>query len=371
MKRSNGEGSIYRRSSDNRWCASLMVDGKRRTVYGRTRSEVASKLRQLQEQAHLGGMLSDPGKRTVADLLNAWLEMATPSLKPRTLETYRQLCRVHILPAVGHLRLSHLTPVVIQRLILPLQKAGKTRTAQKVYRVLHRACVLAVLWGWLPTNPCDRMVKPKHTYAQRALWTQDELRRFLDGAKSHPLYPLYLLLIASGLRLGEALALRWGDLDVVTRQLRVSRNVQRVGSEWVFSAPKTPSGVRTITLPDEVVAILRQHRVRQVEQLGAGWRPDELMFANHQGDPLNPSVVGRTLKRLCQHIGVTVVTPHSLRHLHASLLISAGLPITDVSRQLGHANANITLGVYAHYVDRVAGKDAAATAIAEALQVGR
>jgi integrase len=153
-------------------------------------------------------MLPDPGKRTVADLLNAWLEMAEATLKPRTLQSYAEIADRYIRPTLGPLRLDKLTPQAVQHLILTPQKEGKARTAPKIYQTLRRACAVAVLWGWLPHNPCDRVFRPTYRPERRDVWTQDELRRFLDGAKDHPIFPLYLLLLAGGLRLDEALALQ-------------------------------------------------------------------------------------------------------------------------------------------------------------------
>lgn len=349
-KRSNHEGNIRKRS-DGRWEASLMMAGKRQYVYGKTRQEVVIRLQQLQGAAQRAGHLPNPGRRTVSDLLDAWLEVGATTLKPATLESYRNVCDTHIRPTIGTLHLSRLTPDVVQRLIAPLQKQDKTRTAVKVYRALHRACELAVLWGWLPSNPCDRILRPTHQPERRDVWAQDELRRFLDGAQEHPLYPLYLLLIASGLRLGEALALQWSDLDFTTRRLTVQRSVRRIRGEWVFDLPKIRSGIRTLALPAEVVHELRRHKARQAEarlRLGAGWHRRELVFTNGTGDVLHPSVVEHNLHWLCRQIGVPKMTPHGLPHLHASLLLGEGLPIPDVSRRLGHATPGVTMSIYAH-----------------------
>lgn len=365
MRHNNGEGTIVQRPNGT-YAAALRCNGVRRWVYGKTEKEVRRKLAELQRQATRQGQLPDPGKRNVNDLLDAWLEAASATLKPRTTETYRQLCDDHIRPKIGGMRLSRLTPDVVQRLIAPLQREGKTRTAQKVYRALHRACALAVLWGWLPSNPCDRIVKPRHTYGQREVWTQEELGRFLEGAREHPLYPLYLLLVSTGLRLGEALALRWNALDLAAGTLEVRQSVQRIRGEWVFSAPKSRAGIRVISIPREVVHELRRYRARQIEQRGpAAWAADGLVFCNREGGPLNPSVAEHGLKRLCQRLDITVVTPHGLRHLHASLLLSEGLPIPDVSRRLGHASPAITMTTYAHVVGRQ--EDAAVQAISKVI----
>jgi integrase len=366
-RRANYEGSIYRRS-DGRWAAALMLDGRRKWVYGKTRQEVADRLRELQQQASRQGMLADPGRRTVADLLDAWLEAVAPILKPRSLDSYRQICDAHIRPTIGKVRLSRLTPDVIQRLITPLQQQGKARTAAKVYATLRRACRVAVLWGWLASNPCERVLRPQYQAERREVWTHDDLRRFPEGAQGHPLYPLYLLLVTTGLRLGEALALRWSDVDWVAGTVQVERSVQRIRGEWVFSSPKSKSSIRSVTLPAEVLATLKQHRLHQIKELGSGWSPEGLVFCNRQGGVLCQSVVQHTLQRLCERLELPSLTPHGLRHLHASLLLSEGLPIPLVSRRLGHANAAVTMGIYAHCVSKR--DDQAVQAISRALTGG-
>lgn len=352
MRRNNGEGTVTRRHNST-YAAALRVDGKRRWVYGPTEKDVRRKLALLQAQAAKSGTLPTPGRRTVADLIDAWLDAAAPTLKPRTLADYRAMADAYIVPAIGRLRLTRLTPDVVQRLVTPWQKDGKHRTAVKVHAVLHRACKVAVLWGWLADNPCDRILRPSYRPERKEMWSADELARFLAGARGHDLYPLYLLLVAAGLRLGEALALRWSDVDLAAGLVTVRRSVQRVGGEYVFTASKTRSGERSIGVPGDVAAELKRHRVRQIERLGAaGWTADGLVFTNRTGGVLCQSVAQHGLKRLCDGLRLPALTVHGLRHLHASLLLAEGLPITDVSRRLGHANPGITLTVYSHAIRR-------------------
>jgi len=367
MKRGNGEGTICRRK-DGLYTAALMVDGRRKWVYGKTEREVRLKLLALQNLAARSGNLPQPGKRTVSDLLDAWLEAVAPTLKPSTLESYRKVANAYILPLIGKVRLNRLTPDVVQRLITPLQQQGKARTATKVYTTLHRACRVAVLWGWLANNPCERILRPQYRVERREMWAKDDLQRFLEGAQGHPLYPLYLLLVATGMRLGEALALRWSDVDWAAGTVQVERSVQRIRGEWVFGSPKSKSSIRSVTLPSEVLATLKQHRLHQLKELGAGWSPEGLVFCNRAGEVLCQSVVQHNLQRLCERLGLPPLTPHGLRHLHASLLLSEGLPIPLVSRRLGHANAAVTMGIYAHCVSKR--DDQAVQAISKALTGG-
>lgn len=364
-RRANLEGSITQRQ-DGRWQASLQVDGHRRTVYGKTRQEVAGKLEALKRQASQAGALPDPGKRTLNDLLDAWLEVKAPTLKPRTLADYRDICERYLRPALGPLRLSKLTPDRIERLYARYQAEGKSRTALKCHRALAQALALAVRWGWLEANPCDRAQAPRHRYRRPQPWTVEQVQAFLNGTKEHWLYPLWLTLIATGCRLGEAMALTWADVDFDSGTLQVCKTLQRVNGEILITEPKTKSGERLIALPSEVVQVLKQQRGRQIFAQAQGWQnPLGLVFPSPFGRPLQRSVVSHCLRRECQRLGLPSMTPHGLRHLHASLLLAAGLPVPAVSQRLGHANPGVTMAIYAHALRK--DDRAAAEALSRAL----
>jgi integrase len=367
-RNSPGEGSIFQRR-DGRWQASIMVAGVRRTVYGKTRKEAAEKLACIKQQAGYGA-LPNPRQRTVSDLLDAWLAAASPTLKPRTLHDYTQEVELHIKPVLGHIRLSRLEPAHIQVLLVSVQKQGHRRLAQRLYAYLHRACKLGVMWGWLATNPVDRVLRPQCRAERKELWTPEELSAFLTSTHDHWLQPLWVFLVATGCRLGEALALCWEDVDLQARTVRIGKTLHRIGGKWVVTEPKTKSAVRTITLPPEGMAALRKQRAQQAEwrlRAGPDWTDTGLVFTGKHGQPLGQSTVNHALRRECLRLGVHVLSAHSLRHLHASLLLAEGLPLPEVSRRLGHANPNITATIYAHAIST---DDMAAQAIGRVLRMG-
>ncbi|MCL5961824.1 MAG: site-specific integrase [Chloroflexi bacterium] len=342
-------GTTYQRS-DGRWCASLQVNGKRRVLYGKTEREARRKLAMLQRQIATTGTLPDHSRRSLAELIDAWLESA--ELRPKTLAGYRQTLAL-ILPHVGHLKLPKLEPAHLQRLYADLGKTSK-RNAYRAHLLLHHALKLAVLWNWLPSNPADRVVKPKYRAERKEVWTAEQLRRFLDGTTGHQYNALWTVLACTGCRLGEALGLRWEDLDGAVVAIR--RNLQYVAGRWVESAPKTKAGDRSVTLPVEGVAVLRRQKARQAEwklKAGAAWRDTRgLVFTTTGGRPLQQTWVQNDMKAECDRLGLPGLTPHGLRHLHASLLLEHGLPIPTVAAQMGHANANVTLAIYAHALKR-------------------
>lgn len=361
-RRSPGEGSVTRRSN-GLWQASIQLDSKRRTVYGRTRAEAGRKLAELKAQATNGG-LPMPGKATVNDLLDAWLDNA-PDLKDTTRAHYRVVLDTYAREAIGHVKLSRLTPDKVQRLYTGLTPS----VADRLHRTLHRAFAVGVLWRWLGDNPCDRVLRPKYTAERRDVWTPAELAAFLAGAREHWLYSLWVVAIGTGLRSGELRALTWADFDADAGTLTVGATMHRLAGEYVRSEPKTRDSSRVVGLPAEAIAALRRQKAQQAErrlQAGGAWDNPELVFTGEAGQPLHKSTVKNALQRECRRLGLPVVNMHGLRHLHASLLLEAGVSIPQVSKRLGHATPAITLGIYAHVVRR---DDAAATeAIARAMQ---
>jgi integrase len=358
-RRSPGEGSIMQRH-DGRWQASLQVDGHRRTVYGKTRQECAAKLTGLQRQVAKAGTLPDPGKRTVNDLLDAWLEVKAPTVRPRTLADYHDVCDRYLRPALGKTRLNRLTPDRIQRLYARYQTRAQSRTALKAHRVLSQALSLAVRWGWIGNNPCDRVDIPRYRPERKRVWTPAELRRFLDGTTGHRLHPLWLFLATTGCRLGEALALTWENVDLAAGVVTINKAGQHIGGEWTVTEPKTRSGIRTITLPREAIGALRQQAAYRLAHGGG-----VLVFANDRGQPLTNGAIAWHLRRECERLGLARITPHGLRHLHASLLLAEGLPLPEVARRLGHTTPAITMAIYSHAIrDDSAAVDAITRAIA-------
>ena len=268
-KKAPGEGSVSQRAN-GLWQASLQVGGIRRTVYGKTEREAKRKLTQLQKELVRAGRLPDPGKRTVNDLLDAWLEVAEPSLKPRTILDYRETCDRYIRPALGKVKLAKLEPYHIQRLYNDLQKRGG-RVASLAHARLNQALRMAVMWGWLAYNPTERVLKPTYRPERKEVWTAEELAAFLCGTRTDSFQPLWITTLATGCRLGELLALRWADVDLHDGVLTIRRSLQYVAGQWAETTPKTRAGERSISLPGEAVAALKKQRSQQAQwRLRAG-----------------------------------------------------------------------------------------------------
>jgi integrase len=342
--------SITRRA-DGRCVTTLQVNGTRKFVYGQTEKEVRSKVSELRRQAASTGTLPTPARRTVDTLLDAWLDAVSPRLKPKSIAIYQGLADRHIRPTLGKVQLARLRPAAVQSLYSQLREQGHVQTPSHVHVVLHAACALAVRWGWLAYNPCDRVIAPRYVAPRRQVWTATEAATFFAAIGDERDGPLLTFLLLIGARIGEALALRWEDLDGATVTIR--RTVQHLKRQWVTTPAKTHASERRVALSASAVAALKMERSRQAARhlaVGARWEEAGLVFSDDRGRTLHRHVVARRLRQVCKRLGLDPIKLHDLRHLSASLLLAEGVPLPNVSRRLGHANRSITARIYSHVV---------------------
>jgi integrase len=353
--RPKGEGSVYQRA-DGVWVAALTVQGRKHVRYARTQREAREHLRAMRAQAGLG-RLAAPSAMTLADWVAAWLGMVEGERRPSTLRTYRQVLPPLVERLGGaRMKLHRLTPAAILRALGELRREGMgTRRLQLAHAALRASLEAAVRLGELPDNPVRRVPKPRHTPAERRVWTAEETARLVRVASASRLRyaPLVLLLLGGGLRLGEALALTWDDLDLAAGVVTIRRALVWAGATPHLGPPKTKSGERTVMLPGWALTAL----TRLPRPLGGGF-----VFRTAGGRPPTEGTLRRTLTQLCEAANVPVLRPHDLRHQHASLLLAEGLPVPEVAARLGHGSPGVTLAVYAHQVRR-AGADRAAQAL--------
>jgi len=351
-KRANGEGTINRRP-DGTWQGQVSLgytlEGKRSrpTVYGKTQKEVREKLDALKRQS-LHGSAPD-AKLTVGVFLQQWLAEKSPQLKVRTADDYRYNLEKYVIPKIGSLKLSKLTPLKIQAMLRSIAEAVSADRANKCRRVLNGALKQAVRWQLIPLNPVEATDPMKHTRTEMHLWSAAEVTRFLSVAYSHRLYALFYLAMSTGLRCGKLLGLEWGDLKGTT--LHVNRSLVKVGSKLVISTPKTKKGHRRVELSPDVLVVLEEHRRKQDGErrfLGEAWPDSGLMFPSTVGTYIQPCNLSRTWHKLQEKAGVFRVRLHDLRHLHASVAIKEGMDPKVLADRLGHARASFTLDVYTH-----------------------
>jgi len=354
-KRGNGEGSIYQRASDGRWVgAYTATDGRRRFIYANSRSEVRDRLVVAQREAQQG-ISPAPARLTVDTFFDQWLDAVKPSLRPRTFSSYSDLLRLHVRPLIGKVALAKLTPREVQSLVNDRLAAGLSpRTVQYVHAVLRRALGHAEKWGLVGRNVARLVDGPRVPHAEIHPLTPDEARQLLAFVRGSPDEALYTVAIAIGLRQGEALGLRWVDLDLENARASVVQTVITVKHEVQIGDPKTAKGTRAVELDPATVAALREHRKRQATerlQMGAGWTDHGLVFCHIEGGPLHPERFSRTFADRSRQLGLPSIRLHDLRHTWATLALETGVHPKVVQERLGHANISITMDIYSHVTE--------------------
>jgi integrase len=363
-KRGNGEGSITRRKNGG-WMAQYAVhtaEGrKRKTLYGKTRQEVAAKLAKALSDRE-GGLTFDAGSLTVSEYLDRWLaDSVKDTVRQRTWERYEQIVRVHIKPTLGRIKLKGLTPAHIRGLYREKLDAGLSpRTVQYIHTTLHKALKDAVGDGLIPRNVTEAVRAPRPAKKEVRPLSPDQSRTFLEAARGDRYEALYVLAVTAGLREGELLGLKWEDIDLDVGSLAVRRTLSEARSGRFFEAPKNGKG-RSIKLTRQAVEALRTHRKRQNEErlrFGTLWQDSGLVFPAQTGTPMNAkNLTARSFKPLLERAGLSrTVRLHDLRHTCATLLLGKGVHPKIVQELLGHATIAITLDTYSHVLPNMQGE---------------
>ncbi len=351
-RRGHNEGSIRHRP-DGLWEARLSLpNGERKSVYGKTRRDVQDKLRAAQRDID-AGLDVDSGRQSIRVFLDRWLvDVVKPTTAPKTFSSYAEIVRVHIVPTLGTMQLAKLTPQHVTALLQAKSDAGLSpRTVAYVRAVLRIALNRALKWGMVQRNAAALTDAPRGERQEIRPLTPDQARHFLAAVDGERDEALYRVALALGLRLGEALGLSWEDVDFDAGSLRIRRALQRIDGKLTLKAPKTEKSRRTLTMPSSLVAALRRHKVRQLEERlvsGNRWTDSGLVFTNTIGGPMEPSNVLKAFKKHLAAAGLPEQRFHDLRHAAASLLLAQGVPPRVVMDILGHSQMATTMDLYSH-----------------------
>jgi integrase len=359
-KRGNGEGSIYYRNSDKKWVGSVTLGkGKRKVIYGKTRKEVQEKLKIVLHDQQQGTLVTAQ-PQTVAQFLTDWLENThRRHLRPRTYERYREAVYLHIVPNLGHVQLQKLTARQVQAFYTRKADEGLAPATIIYYHsVLHNALDTAVKWGLVFRNVCDLVAPPRKERFEIQPLTLAQMQHLLATVSGHKWEALFTLAMATGMRRGELLGLKWQDVNFEAGQLQVRRVLSRVPSHmpervhvYVEAEPKTQKSRRSIMIAPFALEALKRHRKSQLEdKLKAGefWQEHEYVFCTLQGRHLNPNHVVEEFKKLLTRAGLPDIRFHDLRHSAATLLLSLGIHPKVVQELLGHTQISMTMDVYSH-----------------------
>ena len=359
-RRGPNEGSIYERW-DGRWAGSVHIgyeDGRRvrKHVMGHSRKEVVDKMATVL-QAHTENRPIPSQREKVGPFLRRWLdEVAKPTLRASTYDSYDDILRLHLIPGLGRIAIAKLTPADVQAFLNAKTAAGLSpRRVQYIHAVLRRALVTAERWGMVSRNVAKLVDPPRVPHHEITPLTPEQARAFLETNVDDRLWALYVTALGTGLRQGELLALRWADVELEIRRLRVRGTLARVNSKLVVLEPKTERSRRTVALPEVVVMALRAHRTRQRQErllAGARWVDSGHVFTTTIGTPIEAAVVTRAHQRALVRAGLPHSRFHDLRHAAATFLLAQGFTLEDVKNLLGHSSITLTSNTYGHVLEQ-------------------
>ena len=361
-RRANGEGNIRKRK-DGRWEGRYTAgydpeSGERiiKNVLGKTQAEVKEKLKTaISESQRLD--VSKAGTYTVSSWVKTWYEVyAEPRIRPNTKAYYANYIENHIIPGIGNISLDKLTTNQIQRFYNNLQKTGRVqrknfpelkdkslspRVVRGIHTLLHNCMEQAVAERLILTNPAQGCKLPQLEKREMKILPQEKIGMYLAEAERRGLLAAFYLELTTGLRRGELLALQWTDLDVESKTLSITKQVNRINGELVVSPPKTRNSVRTLALPQQAVDLLiAEHKKHP--------RNPYLFPSPKTGTMYDPDAFRRTHDKILKAIGAEHIRFHDLRHTFATLSLKSGVDVKTLSGALGHYSAGFTLNTYTH-----------------------
>jgi len=375
-ERSRGEGSLYQRH-DHASCPKVGPDGKRpehrcrgrwvgsievtegairrRAVfYGRTKADVKASIKRAQARVDLGAPAKD-AKALLSVVVTAWIAstLEASDLKPSTKATYATLLRSQVLTDdIASKPLADLKPGHVEQLTVRMRDKGcSPSTIRQTYTVLRSVLETAVRDELLASNPATKVKRPGVPRTEAHYLSIAEVASLLEATKKSRYAPLLRLLVATGLRRGEALALRWSDVDLTNGLLRVRGTLSRANGHLVISEPKTERSRRDVPLSPTTVALLRSVKASQAaERLKAAsiWVETGLVFTTERGTAVDPRNALRAIRTAAKALGMSGVGLHTLRHSFATHMLAAGVPLHTVSELLGHSSVAVTGDVYGH-----------------------
>jgi integrase len=381
-------GSVRKRGASYTVIINLERDpitGKRRQKWYSgypTKRAAERALAEMVNSVHTGTFI-ELSNETAGEHLTGWLAAIEPTIRPATHYSYSRNIRLHVVPRLSSVQLRRVDGGMLNALYAELLASGKRsngggglspRTVRYIHTILHRAFKDAVRWGRLVRNPADAADPPRASAQARLTmktWTAEQVRTFLNHIREHRLYAALVLLATTGMRRGEALGLRWSDLDLDLGRASVVQTVIVINHQIRIGSPKTAAGRRTIALDPFTVTALREHRQRQLAErllMGTGFTDHGLVFCRPDGGPLHPERFSRTFSEQAAHAGLPPIRLHDLRHTWATLALTAGVHPRVAQERMGHSTVGITLGTYSHVTEGL--QDQAAALIAGMMTTG-
>ena len=308
------------------------------------------------------GTWADAGRMTVGEYLEEWLAGIRPTVRDKTAASYEATLHDWVLPRIGSQQLLDLNATRLRALYAELLESGRrdgkgglsARSVQYAHRILFHALKDATESGLLSRNPASLVRAPRVPKREMTVWSAEEAREFLDSLRADRLYALWVLMITTGVRRGEALGLQWRDVDLAKGRLAIRRARVAIGYQVQEAEPKTTAGKRAVSLDSTTVRVLTEHRRRQKEErlaAGPAWMGSDQLFTNEDGSPIHPDRISKLFVQHVRECGLPTIRLHDLRHTAATLALTAGVHPKVVQERLGHANISVTLDTYSHVLE--------------------
>jgi integrase len=351
-KRSAGEGTIAQLPSGS-WRAQVSLKGRRLSYTSKNQQGARDWIRKIQAQIEQG-LTYDDERTTLGIFMEGWLATKKNQLRAASTEQYYRMYRSYIEPKLGSIRLKDLSPGRIQNLYDDLSKTGRGgQTIRVAHVVLHMCLEQAKQLGLVARNPAELCKVPKSLKVEMTIWDEDQVNRFLVSIHGHKNENLYSLALATGMRRGELLGLKWQDVDWIHHKILIHRQVSNPeGGGFVFQEPKTNLGVRSVQLGMGMIERLRSQlgNIDLMRRISRDkWQEYDLIFPSILGKPQYGNNVSIEFQELVSQSGLPRIRFHDCRHTAASIMLSHGIPPVIVAGMLGHSITTL-LSTYAHFI---------------------
>jgi integrase len=351
------------------WDVTDLATGERqqRTKGGfRTQKAAQAHLATVIVATNEGGYIEPSKQPFGAFLEREWLPAIRGELRPLTYENYRRIVATHIQKdPIGETPLRSLTAAHLNALYQRLEERGlAVGTRRLIHATLRRALNNAMAWDKIKTNPAGKANPPRHAAGRAQAWSTREVREFLEYVRGDRLEALWRLAVATGMRRGELLGLRWQDLD--GDRVHVRQQALPTPGAVSFGPPKSRRSERSIALDAATVEALRHHRGTQTlerDLAGPAYQDHDLIFCNELGQPIRPTKLGDRFVQLRKAAGLPMGSLHTLRHTHITIALTEGIPVHVVAARAGDRPEQI-LSTYAHLLPHSDAEAAAAVAAA-------
>lgn len=338
-----------KKRADGRYAVTATINGKRKYFYGRTKAEAQEKCDAFTRKINTCANYN--ADMTLAEWIDQWLKIKEGTVAQNSLASYTWLCHQYIIPFLGSVKVTELTPLNIHALTKNME-ALSSRTINYTLTILSAILKTAVQYQFIPTNVVSLVKRPKKEKNHHMVTlTKKQVQDFLNVVTLPETRALFTLAFTTGMRRSELLGLRWSDFSAKQKIISVNQTVISIGSKYIISkTTKNASSRRSISLDDKTIEELQKQRTRVEKRMlsSYNWINNGLIFPGKTGGPRDPEAVSRACKKYASKIGVPEFTMHGTRHTHATLLIEAGVNFKIIQMRLGHSSYVETMNTYSH-----------------------